>query len=122
MKWGYGGRSVKKRKPRKRSRRRVSQRQTPPPVFDAGGGMGPADALVELARPLLDLAGDNVEAIDRALTLAMLAWNAESLPEAERDRLLRECAEAAGIADEDLKTYYEAIDMLIRRKRALGFR
>ena len=78
--------------------------------------------MVELAQPLLDLAGDDFAAMNKALTLAALAWTAEILPEADRDQMLKESAEAAGITGEGLKTFHEAIDMLIRRKRALGIR
>ena len=72
-----------------------------------------------MAQPLLDLAGDDFEAMNKTLTLAVLAWNAEIMPEAERDQMLKESAEAAGIIGEDLKTFHEIIDMLMRRKRAL---
>ena len=116
---------------RKRKRRKAQSRisrprgvgRGEPPIFDAGGGMGPAEAMVALAQPLLDLIqDDNPEAIERALALAALAWSADNWPPEERDKLLADCAQAGKIPAEDMDTFYEIIEMLIQRKHELGIR
>jgi len=85
--------------------------------------MGPAEAMVALAQPLLDLIeDDNPQAIEKAFALAALAWSADNWPPEERDKLLADCAQAGKIPPEDMDTFYEAIEMLIQRKHKLGIR
>ena len=116
---------TKRKRKRRRSKSRISRprgvRRGEPPIFDVGDGMGPAEAMVALAQPLLDLIeDDNPQAIERALTLAALAWTADNWPPEERDKLLADCAQAGKIPPEDMDTFYEAIEMLIQRKHKLG--
>ena len=60
--------------------------------------------------------------IERAFTLAALAWTADNWSPEERDKLLADCAQAGKIPTEDMDTFYEIIEMLIQRKHELGIR
>jgi hypothetical protein len=85
--------------------------------------MGPAEALVTLAHPLLDLIeDDDPEAIEKAFALAVLAWTADNWPPEKRAKLLADCAQDGEIPAEDMDTFYEVIEMLIQRKHELGIR
>jgi len=116
---------AKRKRKRKRTKSRISRPgdvgHGEPPIFDVGSGMGPAEAMVAMAQPLLDLIeDDDPKAIERAFTLAALAWTADDCPPEERDKLLADCAQAGKTPAEDMDTFYEIIEMLIQRKHELG--
>lgn len=54
------------------------------------GGRGPAAQLVEFSQPLVDAAGDDPKAIDRAFQLGMIFWNFGGAAEAGDDKFVRE--------------------------------
>ena len=49
------------------------------------GGLGPADAMVAYAKPLLDATDGSEAKLNEAMTLAMTCWNLAVTPEGERD-------------------------------------
>jgi hypothetical protein len=49
------------------------------------GGMGPAEALVAYAQPLLDATDGSKEQVKKAMTLAMACWTLSVTPDEARD-------------------------------------
>jgi hypothetical protein len=119
----------KKSKPAARKSKKTRSRKKPPvrprreePIFDVGGGMGPADAMVKLVQPLLDLTDGSPEQMNKALTLGMTAWNLDLLPPEEREKAMQNVIEAKGWSGETAEDFRELVNFLIQRKRALGIR
>jgi hypothetical protein len=55
---------------------------------------------MDFAQPLLEAAGDNVEAMDKAMSLAMMAWNLALLvPPDQREEELDKIVNALGLAE-----------------------
>ena len=71
-------------------------------------GRGPAQQLAEYAQPLLDSAGDGIEDVNQAMSLAMICWNlALCQDEGERENLLVSLSDKLPV--EQARTEFRAI-------------
>ncbi len=112
----------KKSKPTRKGSRPPVRPRRKAPIFDVGGGMGPADAMVKLVQPYLDLTDGSPEQVNKVLTLGMTAWNLDLLPPEEREKHLQEIIENEGWSGETAEDFRAVVNMLMERKRALGIR
>lgn len=88
-------------------------------VESANKGWKMSEVLIDFARPLLD-AAENAQAMEKALTLAIVVWNASLLPEASQKDMIQKIVEATSSSgfkeDEEIGRSY--VDMLLKRKRS----
>ena len=80
------------------------------------GGMGPADAMVAYAQPLLDATDGSEEQLQKAMTIAMACWNAALTPDEGRDSFFEVIRESLGMTPEEFAALRrETLDPLVLR-------
>jgi hypothetical protein len=77
-----------------------------------------SEAIREYARPLLELATSDEEA-QRALTVAVICWNAAELPEAQQRAFLQELEEQGTLPPEVLADFAREFERMKARKHEL---
>ncbi len=82
--------------------------------------MGPADAMVAYAQPLLDATDGSEADLNRAMLLATLCWNAALTPDGERDAYFEEMRKPLGMSPEEFAALRrETIDPMMQRHHEL---
>ncbi|MSP17537.1 MAG: hypothetical protein EXR73_13180 [Myxococcales bacterium] len=83
-------------------------------------GRGPAQQMVDFAQPLIDAAGDDEAALNRAMTMGMVCWNlALCRDEGSREGLLTTAAGALPDDEQVRSDFREIASTMIARHRSM---
>jgi hypothetical protein len=115
------------KKKRKAKHKQVSAPSPPrrrEPIFGVEEGatrrrVGPAQAMGDFAAPLLEIAGDDINAVNNAMNLAMAAWTLALLPPREREEAMKELINTIGKDEEDREMLKGVIRDMIQRHEAM---
>jgi len=84
---------------------------------DKDAGRGPAQQMMDFAKPLVDATDGSAEDVQRALDLSLLLWNVADVDDAAREELLSKMAER--FEDEQREAFQRLARMMVERKREM---
>jgi SEC-C motif len=82
---------------------------------------GPARQMMDFAQPLIDQSDGSIDALNKALSIAMIFWNLAIMPEQEREQALVEImAEMSVSESEGVQSAFQALaETMIERHRQM---
>jgi hypothetical protein len=90
-------------------------------LAERDAGRGPAQQMMDFAQPLIDQSDGSTDALNKALSIAMIFWNLALTPEQEREQALVEimAGMSAGESDDVRSAFQAMAETMIERHREM---